>query len=142
MSQDEVAAASRCAGRNGCGAAVLAEHMRALPAHVVNCCGAGDCLAAGFLMRVMEGGSAVDALAHGLARCPAPASGGLPWMGSLWKLSAAILRTGLPQELSASLTWYHLPQVWSVFCTCHGSSPCSACISRAEVAATCKPTEG
>lgn len=26
---------------------------------------------AGFLMRITEGGSAVDALAHGLARCPA-----------------------------------------------------------------------
>ena len=82
----------RCAGHNGCGAAVLAEHMRALPAHVVNCCGAGDCLVAGFLMRIMEGGSAVDALAHGLARCPALASCGLPWIGSLWKLSAAVLR--------------------------------------------------
>ncbi|KAK9821751.1 hypothetical protein WJX81_002966 [Elliptochloris bilobata] len=54
-------------GHNGCSAAVLAAHMPALPARVANCCGAGDCLLAGVLMRIIEGGSATDALAHGLA---------------------------------------------------------------------------
>jgi len=55
-------------GRCGASGAVLVAHMPALPAEVANCLGAGDCLAAGVLMRLMEGGSPVDALAHGLVR--------------------------------------------------------------------------
>lgn len=51
---------------------ILAMHMPALPARVVNCCGAGDCLAAGALMRLMEGGSAADALAHGMVSLQLP----------------------------------------------------------------------
>ena len=53
---------------------ILAMHMPALPARVVNCCGAGDCLAAGALMRLMEGGSAADALAHGMVSLLLPVS--------------------------------------------------------------------
>ena len=53
---------------------ILAMHMPALPARVVNCCGAGDCLAAGVLMRLTEGGSAADALAHGMVSLLLPVS--------------------------------------------------------------------
>lgn len=51
---------------------ILALHMPALPAQVVNCCGAGDCLVAGALMRLMEGSSAADALAHGMVSLQLP----------------------------------------------------------------------
>jgi len=64
-------------GRCGAGGAVLVAHMPALPAEVANCLGAGDCLAAGVLMRLMEGGSPVDALAHGLVRRGGPRDRGL-----------------------------------------------------------------
>ena len=46
--------------------AVVVSHMPALPAQVANTSGAGDCLVAGALMRLLEGGDPTSALAHGL----------------------------------------------------------------------------
>ena len=42
-------------------------HMPALPATVVNCSGAGDCLVAGCLFALSRGLAAEAALAHGIA---------------------------------------------------------------------------
>lgn len=42
-------------------------HVPALPARVVNCSGAGDCMVAGCLFALVQGRSAEEALAHGVA---------------------------------------------------------------------------
>lgn len=41
-------------------------HMPALKAQLANTSGAGDCLVAGACMRLLEGGGAPSALAHGM----------------------------------------------------------------------------
>jgi receptor expression-enhancing protein 5/6 len=46
---------------------VLVHHAPALPARVVNCSGAGDCMVAGFMRALLEGRGEVEALAWGVA---------------------------------------------------------------------------
>lgn len=49
-----------------CGGQVLAHHFPAVPASIVNTSGAGDCLVAGALARLVQGASAQEAVAFGV----------------------------------------------------------------------------
>ena len=53
---------------SACHSRMHITHMPALPAVVTNTSGAGDCLVAGAAMRLLQGGDASSALAHGLVR--------------------------------------------------------------------------
>ena len=50
-------------------ARVTAQHLPAVPAQVVNTNGAGDCLVAGALAYLLQGRSALSALAFGMVSC-------------------------------------------------------------------------
>ena len=51
------------------GTQVTAQHLPAVPAQVVNTNGAGDCLVAGSLAYLMQGRSALPAVAFGMVSC-------------------------------------------------------------------------
>jgi sugar/nucleoside kinase (ribokinase family) len=80
-------------------------HMPALPASVVNCSGAGDCLVAGCLYGLAQGLPAEAALAHGIAasRAAVESQGNVPA-----GLSAKAVTAGAVQ-LQGRMTCLRLP---------------------------------
>ena len=51
---------------SSCGRKVVAQHVPAVPASIVNTSGAGDCLVAGTLARLVQGATPSGALAFGV----------------------------------------------------------------------------
>lgn len=90
--------------------------MPALPATVVNCSGAGDCLVAGCLFGLARGLNAVASLAHGMAasRAAVESQGNVPARFSLKAMTAGAA------ELQARASRLHVavPAAWSQQCPC------------------------
>ncbi|PSC67542.1 pseudouridine kinase isoform X1 [Micractinium conductrix] len=72
LGADGAALCSLSPGRD----AVLVLHLPPLPARVVNCSGAGDCLVAGCLYGLTRGATPAAALAHGVAAARAAVESG------------------------------------------------------------------
>ncbi|KAL4448643.1 hypothetical protein ABPG75_005862 [Micractinium tetrahymenae] len=99
------------------GQAVEVVHVPALPATVVNCSGAGDCLVAGCLFGLAQGVSAAEALCYGVAAATAAvqSQSNVPT-----GLDAAAARVAANQARAKSaMLSLALPEGCCGCCSCH-----------------------
>ncbi|KAI3426112.1 hypothetical protein D9Q98_008491 [Chlorella vulgaris] len=89
----------------GDGKAVAVCHMPALPAAVLSCSGAGDCLVAGCLFALARGLPVKAALAHGIAASKAAVESPL----NVPALDAAVVMRDAAALLTKQATRLHLP---------------------------------